>query len=129
MLRLLFLFIFFSSCTSQTSKKIEESYEGPIVEIKDLNNFFTDSATVRFDLKSKIYQVFKEGKVMYPEGLYMDIYSKESKSVIATFKANYVERFNDENYYKATGNVILYNIDSGDELRTEELFWLSLIHI
>ena len=53
----------------------------------------------------------------------MNIYSKESKAVIATFKASYVQRFNDENYYKATGNVILYNIDSGDELRTEELFW------
>ncbi len=121
--RLLFLFILFFSCNSQTIKKIEQTYEGPIVEIKDLNTFFTDSATVRFELKSKLYQVFKEGKEIYPEGLYMDIYSKESKAVIATFEANYVERFNDENYYKAMGNVILYNIDSGDELRTEELFW------
>ena len=108
MSRLLFLFILFSSCNSQTIKNIEQTYEGPIVEIKDLNTFFTDSATARFELKSKLYQVFKEGKEIYPEGLYMNIYSKESKAVIATFKASYVQRFNDENYYKATGLSLIH---------------------
>lgn len=123
MYKLFILLIIFSSCSKNTIKKIEENYDGPLIEIKNLNTFFTDSAQVRFQLKSKLYQVFEEGEEIYPEGLYMDIYSRNSDSITAIFEANHVIKFENENYYKATGNVILINIETGDELRTEELFW------
>ena len=123
MYKLFFLLILLSSCSKKTIKKIEENYDGPLIEIKDLNTFFTDSAKVRFQLKSDVYQVFKEGEEIYPEGLFMDIYSVNSDSITATFEANYVIKFENENYYKATGNVVLFNIQTGDELRTEELYW------
>lgn len=123
MYKLFFLLILLSSCSKKTIKKIEENYDGPLIEIKDLNTFFTDSAKVRFQLKSDLYQVFKEGEEIYPEGLFMDIYSINSDSITATFEANYVIKFENENYYKATGNVVLFNIQTGDELRTEELYW------
>ena len=123
MYKLFFLLILLSSCSKKNIKKIEENYDGPLIEIKDLNTFFTDSAKVRFQLKSDVYQVFKEGEEIYPEGLFMDIYSINSDSITATFEANYVIKFENENYYKATGNVVLFNIQTGDELRTEELYW------
>ena len=75
MQKLFILLILFSSCSKNNIKKIEENYDGPLIEIKDLNTFFTDSAKVRFQLKSDLYQVFKEGEEIYPEGLFMDIYS------------------------------------------------------
>ena len=53
----------------------------------------------------------------------MDIYSKSSDTISAIFSANHVIKFEDDNYYKATGDVLLYNINTNDELRTEELFW------
>jgi len=121
--KLFILLIIFSSCSKNTIKKIEENYDGPLIEIKNLNTFFTDSAQVRFQLKSELYQVFDEGEEIYPEGLYMDIYSRNSDSITATFEANHVIKFENENYYKATGNVVLFNIETGDELRTEELYW------
>ena len=123
MYKLFFLLVLLSSCSKKNIKKIEENYDGPLIEIKDLNTFFTDSAKVRFQLKSDVYQVFKEGEEIYPEGLFMDIYSVNSDSITATFEANYVIKFENENYYKATGNVVLFNIQTGDELRTEELYW------
>ena len=123
MYKLFILIIIFSSCSKNTIKKIEENYDGPLIEIKNLNTFFTDSAQVRFQLKSELYQVFDEGEEIYPEGLYMDIYSRNSDSITATFEANHVIKFENENYYKATGNVVLFNIETGDELRTEELYW------
>ena len=123
MYKLFFLLVLLSSCSKKNIKKIEENYDGPLIEIKDLNTFFTDSAKVRFQLKSDLYQVFKEGEEIYPEGLFMDIYSINSDSITATFEANYVIKFENENYYKATGNVVLFNIQTGDELRTEELYW------
>ena len=122
MSRLLLILILFS-CSRNKTQKIQESYEGPIIEIKDLNTFFSDSAKVRFKLKSELYQVFTSGEEIYPDGLKMDIYSKSSDTISAIFSANHVIKFEDDNYYKATGDVLLYNINTNDELRTEELFW------
>ena len=53
----------------------------------------------------------------------MDIFSTDNDSVSASFKANYVIKYEKENYFLATGNVVLFNYNTGDELRTEELFW------
>tara|TARA_B100002051_G_C16738597_1_gene642848 strand:- start:461 stop:979 length:519 start_codon:yes stop_codon:yes gene_type:complete len=122
MLRILIILILFS-CSNNETQKIQQEYEGPIIEIKDLNTFFSDSAEVRFKLKSELYQVFTSGEEIYPNGLKMDIYSKNSDSISAIFSANYVIKYEDKNYYKATGDVLLYNINTNDELRTEELFW------
>ncbi len=122
MSRLLVVILFFS-CSQNNFQKIDKTYDGPIIEIKDLNTFFSDSAQVKFNLKAKLYQVFGSGEEQYPDGLYMDIFSKDSESISATFQANKVIRYENENYFKATGNVILYNLETKDELRTEELLW------
>ena len=122
MSRLLVVFLFFS-CSQNNFQKIDKTYDGPVIEIKDLNTFFSDSAKVRFKLKSDLYQVFTSGEEIYPDGLKMDIYSKSSDTISAIFSANHVIKFEDDNYYKATGDVLLYNINTNDELRTEELFW------
>ena len=57
MFRLLVIILFFS-CSKNNIQKIEEAYEGPVIEIKDLNTFFSDSAKVKFKLKAKLYQVY-----------------------------------------------------------------------
>ena len=80
MSRLLLILILFS-CSRNETQKIQESYEGPIIEIKDLNTFFSDSAKVRFKLKSDLYQVFTSGEEIYPDGLKMDIY-RQNRAVL-----------------------------------------------
>jgi len=122
MSRILIIILFFS-CSNNNFQKIEEAYEGPVIEIKDLNTFFSDSAQVKFKLKARLYQVYSSGEEKYPEGLDMDIFSKNSESISASFQANHVIKYENENYFKATGNVILFNLETNDELRTEELFW------
>ena len=119
----LFIILILFSCSSNNPQKIQEDYSGPIIEIKNLNTFFSDSAKVRFKLKSDLYQVFTSGEEIYPDGLKMDIFSRNIDSVSAIFSANHVIKYPDENYYKAVGDVILLNINTNDELRTEELFW------
>ena len=46
-----------------------------------------------------------------------------SKAEIKDKKGEHFIKYNDDNYYIASGNVILFNLESNDELRTEELFW------
>ncbi|MAD59479.1 MAG: LPS export ABC transporter periplasmic protein LptC [Flammeovirgaceae bacterium] len=122
---ILLISILSASCnlsnTELSQKNIE--YSGPDLEVINLNTSFSDSARTRFSLKADLYQVFNDGKELYPSGLKMDIFSKEDKSIKAKFSANYVIRNSEENFYRAEGNVILYNIDTENELRTEELFW------
>ena len=111
MFRLLITILFFS-CSNNNFQKIEEAYEGPVIEIKDLNTFFSDSAQVKFKLKARLYQVYSSGEEKYPEGLDMDIFSKNSESISASFQANNVIKYENENYFKATGNVILFNLET-----------------
>ena len=117
--------IFLISCNLSNSKLSQENldYSGPDLEVIDLKTSFSDSARTRFFLQAELYQVFNDGKELYPEGINVDIYSKEDKNITAKFSANYVTRNSEENFYRAEGNVILYNIDTENELRTEELFW------
>ena len=74
---LLLLFCFFSCSTNNPLRNVEE-YKGPIIEIKDLNTLYSDSAQAKFKLKSEIYQVFESGEEKYPKGLYMDIFSTDN---------------------------------------------------
>ena len=49
-LSLLLLFFFFSCSTNNPLRNVEE-YKGPIIEIKDLNTLYSDSAQAKFKLK------------------------------------------------------------------------------
>ena len=114
-----------ASCTISNTELSQKSieYSGPDLEVINLKTLFSDSARARFSLKAGLYQVFSDGKELYPNGMNMDIYSKEEKNITAKFSANYVIRNSEENFYRAEGNVILYNTETENELRTEELFW------
>lgn len=120
---LIILAFLYFSCSTENKTQDLDLYDGPIMEIKDLNTLFSDSAKAKFRLKSDLYQVFESGEEQYPKGLFMDIFSKDSDSISASFKANFVIKFENENFYKATGNVVVLNYITNDELRTEELFW------
>ena len=117
------ILIFFFSCNTHSVENIEEEYEGPVLEVENLNTFLSDSAQIRLKLISDLYQVLNNGDEIYPDGLFMKIYSKSKNILIANFEANHVIKYNDDNYYIATGNVVLINMESGDELRTEGLYW------
>ena len=59
-------FLYFSCSTENKTQEID-LYDGPIMEIKDLNTLFSDSAKAKFRLKSDLYQVFESGEEQYPE--------------------------------------------------------------
>ncbi len=65
---------------------------------------------------------FENGDTEWPAGLFLESFG-ETGSSQTTFKANYVYYTREENLYRAEGNVIVMNLDNGDELNTEELFW------
>ena len=119
------IFLISTSCNHIEKKFIikKTQFEGPNLEVKNVLTTFSDSARIKFILKANSYHVYNDQNEIYPEGLQMDIFSKYEKKVIAKFSANHVKRNFDENFYHAEGNVILFNLENKNELRTEELFW------
>ena len=103
------IFLISTSCNHIEKKFIIEKtqFEGPNLEVKNVLTTFSDSARIKFILKANSYHVYNDQNEIYPEGLQMD----------------HVKRNFDENFYHAEGNVILFNLENKNELRTEELFW------
>ena len=116
--------LFLLGCSLDTdTQSIPEDYDGPIIEMYNSMTSYSDNSKLRLRLNSNEYFVYKNEDEEYPKGLFMEIYSTKEKKMIATFVANHVIKFYKDNYYKATGNVILTNLESNDVLNTEELLW------
>jgi LPS export ABC transporter protein LptC len=73
-------------------------------------------------MMSPLQQVFDNGDENYPEGIYLEIYN-ENHVLTATYRSNTAKKNAGENFYIGQGNVIVINIETGDELNTEELYW------
>ena len=107
----------------QNIESIPEDYDGPVIEMYNSMTSYSDNSKLRLKLNSNEYFVHKNEDEEYPKGLSMEIYSTKENKMIATFVSNHVIKFYKDNFYKATGNVILTNLETNDVLNTEELLW------
>jgi LPS export ABC transporter protein LptC len=82
----------------------------------------TDEAVVTMRLKAPRQIDFDNGDRKWPDGLYLEYYN-DSAQVISTFRSNFAEYIAEESIYKGEGDVVVRNVQNGDELNTEELFW------
>lgn len=113
---------FLAACETKDLKQVE-SYEGPIRVIVDENTMMTDSGKAVIRIKSPRKITFKSGDEEWPEGLNLEIYRKDGKTLQSTFRSNQAEYNGEEDIYRGTGNVVVENFQTEDELNTEELFW------
>lgn len=111
------------NCSSKTDAVIEiQEYTGPIVETGYAITYYSDSALVKMKMEAPSQLVFRDGDREFPQGLFIEFFDKEGKAT-STLKADYCYYTKKEDLYKATGNVVIRNIETSDKLDTEELFW------
>jgi len=65
---------------------------------------------------------FSGGDREFPEGLFLQFFDQEGNPT-STLKADYCYYTKKDDLYKATGNVIVQDVETKDRLDTEELFW------
>lgn len=65
---------------------------------------------------------FESGDIEWADGVFVEYFDKKG-AITTLFTANHVIYTKAEQLYHATGNVIVRNYETGDELTTEELFW------
>ncbi len=118
---LFFVLIFFACEPTKISPK-EKPYKGAILKAFDVFTILSDSAKKKVSLKTPLQLEFIDGNQEFPKGIEV-VYYDEKKQPYTRLTANYAQYFKTENRYVATGNVIVYNLQKKEELRTEELNW------
>lgn len=99
-----------------------QEYTGPVAEVEDAVIYYSDSAKVKIKMDTPVLLRFGSGDEEYPKGLFLEFYDKEGKPN-ATLEADYCYYTKKDDLFKATGNVKIKNLEKGDQLDTEELFW------
>ena len=111
-----------TSCESRKELLNKEIYNGPIMEMANINTMMTDSGKLVLRLRAPDQLQFQNGNKSWPTGLVLEYYSTPEIPVF-TFRSNLADFNAKENLYKGEGNVIVKNMETGDELNTELLFW------
>ena len=111
-----------TSCERRKELLNQEIYDGPIMEMANINTMMTDSGKLILRLKAPDQLQFQNGNKSWPTGLILEYYSSPEKPVF-TFRSNLADFNAKGNLYKGEGNVIVKNLETGDELNTELLFW------
>lgn len=121
-LGVLLLLISSISCNDRKNIIDEPLYEGPLVSMDSIYTKMSDSAKVILRMKAPKQDNFENGDREWSKGLFLE-YLDDKGEVVSTFRADYVYYTSSENLYKSEGNVVVKNVEEGDELNTEELYW------
>ena len=98
-------------------------YEGPMVELEDVIFYYSDSAQVKVKGTTPHRMEFADGNQEFPKGLYLEFYDDEGK-LESTIQADIAYYNKEKNEWLGQENVIVVNTESGQQLNTEELYWL-----
>ncbi|MBX9850337.1 MAG: LPS export ABC transporter periplasmic protein LptC [Cytophagaceae bacterium] len=112
----------FSSCFKDQSPDAIVTYNGPFMELNNIETLYSDSAVLRVKLKAARQIELQNGDRTFPNGVYVEFYN-ESGVKTSTLKSNYGHYNKQENLYTVRGNVIIENLEEKNKLNTEELKW------
>jgi len=110
------------SCSDLRSVDEMTLYEGPILELTNIESYYSDSAVVRLKLVAPKQLEFENNDSEFSEGLYLEFYDKDGV-ISSTLEANYAYKYDKEDKWRALRNVVVKNLENNEQLHTEELFW------
>jgi LPS export ABC transporter protein LptC len=118
---LLFSFGLFS-CFKEQNPDQMVNYNGPFMEVDNVETLFTDSSVLRIRLKAPKQMEQLNGDRIFPNGVYVEFFDVTGKKT-STLKANTGNYYKDQSLYVVKGNVIINNLEKEEKLNTEELNW------
>lgn len=119
--RFIFLIVLAAGCEVKDSAK-PILYEGPLREAENVEMIRAEKEKVKMILRAKKFQEYLNGDQEFPEGLYIEFFDPSGVKT-STLKANTAHYFKQENRWRGRGNVEVFNLQKGQQLHTEELFW------
>jgi LPS export ABC transporter protein LptC len=123
-LMLIVFTLFMYSCKNNVEqiKALENTEEIPDATVKDLVTDYSIGSRTQVELKTPLVYRYttKKQYSLFPEGLNVKFFDRAGR-LHSSLVADYAVYMDDKGFGKATGNVILTNIN-GSVLQTEELF-------
>jgi LPS export ABC transporter protein LptC len=110
------------ACDGRKELLEQDVFDGPMMEMDNINTMMTDSGKLVMRLIAPKQLLYENNDKEWPKGLILEYYQENSKP-ICTFQSNTAYFDAEENLYRGEGNVVVRNLDTGDELTTEILFW------
>jgi LPS export ABC transporter protein LptC len=112
----------FCSACEKVETAAPKVYEGPLREGENIEMFYSEKEKVTVKIKAKRISEFQNGDRHFPESVFIEFYD-ELGAVSSTLSANSAFFYKEENKWKGVGNVEVKNMQKGEQLNTEELFW------
>jgi len=119
--------LFFCSCENDPAAVGDLAAEAPIpLEIqKDFELWYSDSSFIRMKMQAPLaerYPQLEEPYLEFREGIkvrFFDPLGQETSRLRADYAIQYIK----ENRWLAQGDVVVNNLETGEQLNTEELHW------
>ena len=119
--------IFLLSCENEIEKinLLTSTKEYPDISGKNVEIIYSDSGKVQLKLKAEEIKKFsriEKPYIEFPKGIDVVMYN-DTLGIIGTITAGYAIYYNEAKLWEARNKVVARNIEKGDLLNTEELFW------
>lgn len=108
-------------CTVEENKKPVE-YSGPLREINGMVMHYAELNKVKIKMTAAKVKEYISGDREFPEGIHIEFYDAMGLKS-SDLRANSAYYFKKENQWRGRGKVVIQNINKGEELSSEELFW------
>lgn len=122
MRNLVFILLFTLSCSQTQDIEDIKAYDGPTQVGENVVLHYSEETRITSKLEAQKWLQFENGDQEFPEGIYLEFYG-EKGDVTSTLTANEAYFFKEENKWRGRGDVIIQNIEEGQQLNTEELYW------
>jgi LPS export ABC transporter protein LptC len=109
------------SCNKNDIKEPLE-YKGPLREAENVELFYSENDSVKVKMTAPVLYELQDGDREFPKGIYLEFYNEFGK-LKSILRANHAYFFKKENQWRGRGKVEVKNIESNEQLNTEELFW------
>lgn len=111
----------FSSCDS-ADRKEPAIYDGPLREVESLELYYSENELIKTKITADLVYEFQSGDREFPKGMYLEFYNEFGR-LTSTLRADHAYYFKEQNQWRGRGDVEVKNIESSEQLNTEELFW------
>ena len=121
------LFLLTMGCENDIEKinRLTEETNYPTVTGSNIEVIFSDSGKVKVQILAPEIRQFNKVErpyIEFPAGVEVYFYD-DSLRIESQISADYTIYYNEEKLWHATGNVVAKDLNNGDQLNTEELFW------
>jgi len=109
-------------CKKEVVQK-EAEYDGPRLEFTNIDTKYSDSTKLKIRLTAPKELEYETGDQLFPEGLYMEFYDKETGKVTSTLRGKHGKYLKEKDIYIVTDSVVVKNLEENKKLNSDELVW------